>query len=340
MGGIQGTKSEPPPAAMPDFSVDHGEIYIYFINRFKQESPMQFRKILVPVDFSEFSDKAVEYALELALKFAADITLLHAIVLFQDDVDEEQRLQEYESLIERREKKIKNQMIKNSQTVSDRGVAVDSVILRGISAADVILDYLDDHPCDLVVMGTHGRTGLKHLLQGSVAEKVVRLAPVPVLTVHRSVKKFRINRLLVPIDFSAYCKEATDFAVFFAQNFGSEIHFLHVIEQEIHPSFYASGVDSIFEIDPGLKERVIKNMKEFLDDQLPGDLRKKFIVLEGKAHKEIVQYAKEKHMNLIVIATHGLTGLDYILLGSTTEKVVRWATCPVLTVKSREATDE
>ena len=294
---------------------------------------MNFNEIVVPVDFSEFSDKALEYALNLAENFSAHLTLLHAIVLFQDDIDEEQRLEEYETLIKKREQRIDNQMKSNRQKVHKRGVAVDTVILRGISAADAILDYLNGNNADLVVMGTHGRSGLTHLLYGSVAEKVVRLSPRPVLTVHRSVQKFNLEKILVPIDFSAYSKRATDYALFLSSRFNAEIHFLHVIEQEIHPSFYASGVESIFDIDRTLRERVLENTKEFLAEQLSDDIRCRFFVSEGKAHKEIVEFSKENKIDLIVIATHGLTGLDYILLGSTTEKVVRWATCPVLTVK-------
>jgi nucleotide-binding universal stress UspA family protein len=297
---------------------------------------MTFQQILVPVDFSPFSDKAVEYAIELAKQFSARITLLHAIVLFHDDVDEEQRLQQYHQLITQRESSAQEHIEGNRQSVHQQGIQVNTEIIRGISASDVILEYLHQHSYDLVVMGTHGHTGLKHLLLGSVAEKVVRFSPVPVLTVHRSIQKFQIRKILVPIDFSPYSKEAADYAFLFAQKFGATIEFIHVIEQEIHPAFYASGVDSIFEIDPSLKDRVIENLQEFIEDQKIEGIPIRFLVREGKAHKEIVEYAKENEVDLITIATHGLTGLDYILLGSTTEKVVRWSSCPVLTVKKQQ----
>ncbi len=294
---------------------------------------MEFKHILIPVDFSDFSNKALEFGLELAQRFNSEITLFHAVVLFQDDVDEESRVQEFEEYIKKREQQINTQMKDNQSQAQGRGIKTQTVIERGISAADSILEYLESHPVDLVVMGTHGRSGLKHFLQGSVAEKVVRLAPVPVLTVHRSVKHFNLKRILVPIDFSSYSKAATDYAIFFAEKTNASLDFLHVIEQEIHPSIYAAGIESIFEIDSNLKERVIQHMKEFLQDQLTDHLKVDYHVREGKAHKEIVEFVKEHDIDLIVIATHGLTGLDYLLLGSTTEKVVRWATCPVLTVK-------
>ena len=297
---------------------------------------MNLKNILVPIDFSDFSDKALEYALQLAENFESSLTILHAIVLFQDDVGEEERVQEYENWIKRREQKIHSQMKKNLHKAKVKNIKVKSVILRGINAADAILDYLDNHPFDLIVMGTHGRTGLKHFLLGSISEKVVRLSPIPVLTIHRSLTEFKLTKILVPIDFSIPSKDAADEAIVFSSFYEAVLEFIHVIEQDIHPSFYASGIESIFEIDKGLQKRVLENLQEFLADQLPPHIQTNYLVREGKAHREIVDYAKENEIDLIVIATQGLTGLDYALLGSTTEKVVRWATCPVLTVKRKE----
>jgi nucleotide-binding universal stress UspA family protein len=296
---------------------------------------MTIQHILVPLDFSEFSEKALDFALAIAEKFQSQVTLFHAVVLFQDDVGEEQRLQEYEEWIKRREQNIHHQMNNSQQKAESRGLKVNSIIKRGVNAADVIVEYLQDHPCNLVIMGTHGRTGLKHLLLGSVAEKVVRLSPIPVMTIHRSLQKLQVSKILIPIDFSIYSKDAADDAIALASSIGSSLEFIHVIEHDIHPSFYAAGIESIFQIDTGLKKRVITNLREFLADQLNPNIQAEYVVREGKAHKEIVDYAKEAQTDLIVIATHGLTGLDYILLGSTAEKVVRSANCPVLTVKKK-----
>ena len=294
---------------------------------------MHIKNILIPVDFSDFSDKALEYALYIAEKYSAKITLFHAVVLFQDDVGEEQRLQDYEEWVKRREETIRTQMNKNLHKAKKRGISVETAIGRGVNAADVILDFFNDKQFDLIIMGTHGRTGLKHMLMGSVSEKVVRLAPVPVLTIHRSIPDFRLKKILVPIDFSIHSKKTVDEALWMAKSFNASIEFIHVIEQDIHPSFYASGIESIFQIDKCLRDRVIDNLKEFIAEQLQGKIPVEFRVKEGKAHREIVDYAKENEIDLIVIATHGLSGLDYVLLGSTTEKVVRWSTSPVLTVK-------
>ena len=294
---------------------------------------MTFERILVPVDFSDCSGKALDYAIRFGELYGAELTLFHVITLFQEDVDEIKKVHELEAYVKRQEHKIHKELEKQFHRVIDRGVRVRSEIQRGISAADTILEYLAEYNFDLVIMGTHGRTGLKHLIQGSVAEKLVRLSPVPVLTVHRDVEKIEFDRILVPIDFSLHSRRAVQYADSLARNFNAHLVFLHVIEQEIHPSFYAAGVTSIFEIDKTLKERVVENMQEFIADIVSDGLSVEYTVHEGKAHKEIVDYARENDVDVIVIATHGLTGLEYLLLGSTTEKVVRWADCPVLTVK-------
>ncbi|MFZ0390937.1 MAG: universal stress protein, partial [Calditrichia bacterium] len=236
----------------------------------------------------------------------------------------------------KREERLHHQLGESRKKADQKGISVKTELGRGVSASDVILDHLNGNSFDLVIMGTHGRSGLKHFLQGSVAEKVVRFSPVPVLTVHRSLTSTQIQKILVPIDFSAYSKSATDYAIEFARKTGATLSFMHTIEHDIHPSFYASGIDSIFQIDTELRDRVIENMRNFLSDQLPAEMTAQYHVSEGKAHKEIVEFSKENQVDLIVIATHGLTGLDYILLGSTTEKVVRWANCPVLTVRRKD----
>ncbi len=296
---------------------------------------MDVKKILLPLDFSEFSEKALEFAIGISTKFDIHLTLLHVVVLFQDDIDESERLEQYEKWIKKQEANVIRQMNSSKDKVKKHGIQVDTEIIRGISAAESILEYIESIKFDIVLIGTHGRTGLKHLFLGSVAEKIVRLSPIPVLTVHRSIHKFQLQKLLVPIDFSPYSQESAEIAISLAKEFNAEIDFLHVIEQEVHPSFYAAGIESIFQIDKDLKDRVIQNLRDFLAEQVHPDLPVNYIVKEGKAHKQIVDISKEKNSDIIIISTHGLTGLDYFLLGSTTEKVVRWANCPVLTVKKK-----
>lgn len=290
---------------------------------------MKIKKILVPVDFSECSNKAVEFAMHFGDKFNAHITLLHIVSLFHEDVNEESRLHDFESVIQKREQWINGKLKEHENTADQHEVKIDSVLLRGFTTADKILEYIQENNFDLVIMGSHGRTGIKHLLQGSVSEKVVRLSKIPVLTIHHSTKNYDPKIILVPIDFSKFSKIAVERAQFFARLFNAKIIFLHIIEQVIHPAFYAANIESVFQIDPGLKKRTFNKLKEFVDLV---EIKSEYLVLEGKAYKEIVETAKKKKVDLIVMGTQGLTGLDYFLMGSTAERVVRLAECSVLTV--------
>jgi nucleotide-binding universal stress UspA family protein len=290
---------------------------------------LNIKKILVPVDFSECSNKAVDFALHLGEKFNAHITLLHIVTLFHEDVNEETRLQDFEKIVQTKEQWINRKLKEHHNTADQQKVDVESVLQRGFTPADKILEYIQENNFDLVVMGSHGRTGIKHFLQGSVSEKIVRLSKIPVLTIHHSTKKYDPKVILVPIDFSKFSKIAVEHAMFFCRMFNAKIIFLHIIEQAIHPAFYASSIESVFQLDPELKQRTLKKLAEFVDTS---EIQPEYLVLEGKAYKEIVEITKEKNVDLVVMATQGLTGLDYFLMGSTAERVVRMAECSVLTI--------
>jgi nucleotide-binding universal stress UspA family protein len=290
---------------------------------------MSFKKILVPVDFSEFSDKAVEYAMFLAEKYCADITLLHAIVLFEEDFDEEEQLQLYEKIIEKKENDRTKQMESHCKVGKNRGIGIDSVLLRGFSVPDSILDYISDKDFDLVVLGTHGRTGLGKWILGSVAEKIVRLSPIQVLTIHKDFDKMNIKKILVPVDFSEYSKIPVDRGIAIAREFNAKLEFLHVVEMESHPEFYTISFEPILKANPDLKQHIIKNMIK-----ITGISKDKsaYAVTEGKVYKEIKKYAENNQIDLIVMATLGKSELEHFLVGSNSERVVRIASCPVLTV--------
>lgn len=291
---------------------------------------MKVAKILVPVDFSEFSERAVAYALDLAEKYAAHITLVHAMVLHYEDIEETQQFEEYEKLLEIREERTQQQLRKHNQQADKQGISIDYKTLRGISAADALLEFINDSDYDLVIIGTHGRTGVKRWLYGSVTEKVVQHSTVPVLTIHSDWEKLSIEKILVPVDFSDYSKKAAEAAREFARQFNARLVFLHVIVQEVHPAYYATSYDSLFIIDPHLQARSIKNLKDFTGGEIKNA---EYVTREGRAYKEIVEYAKESECDLILMATRGLTGLEHLLIGSNTERVVRLAHCPVLTLE-------
>lgn len=298
---------------------------------------MNYEHILVAADFSEFSAKAVEFAFAFGKQCRGRLTLAHVVEPFKEEIGETIQPHDSESWARKEEKEIQQQVQPYLDKAGSNQMPIDFVMLRGFNPADTLLDFLGANRFDLLVIGTHGRGALKHLFQGSVAERMVRVSPIPVLTVHRSVEKFNIEKILVPIDFSPNSQLAADYAASIARIWNAKIVFFHTIEPEIYPSDYDyENSVPVSAFDRNLHQTVLENLKEFVADSVHESRVENYVVKEGLAHKEIVKYAKQNKVDLLVIATLGLTGMAYLLLGSTAEKVIRWTTCPVLTVKGNQ----
>jgi nucleotide-binding universal stress UspA family protein len=290
---------------------------------------MNLKSILVPVDFSPFSDNAVDYALFLAEKFCAKITLFHAITLFHEEFEESEHFETFKGLVEKKEKECAQRLGSHCATGKSKGVSIESVISRGFSAADLILDHIAQNDDDLVVMGTHGRTGLSKWLIGSVAQKVIQHSPVPLVTIHKEYKKHKIKNMLVPVDFSDYSKKAVEYGIEIAKAFQAKLHVLFVVTMGDHPEYYNVAWEPFLKENPQFKKDIKQRLIDFTG--LP-EAEAAYDVVEGKAHQQIKEYAERHPMDLIVMGRHGTGALEHLLMGSTTERVVQISPFPVLTV--------
>ncbi|MEG8947155.1 universal stress protein [Rosettibacter firmus] len=142
-----------------------------------------------------------------------------------------------------------------------------------------------------------------------------------------------INKILIPIDFSDYSKNALKYAVEFAKHFNSQLYLIYVIEPVIYPADFSMGQVAIPSIDTDIKTRAEEELKNLAKTLIDPSLTVETIIKTGKPFVEINETAKEKDIDLIIIATHGHTGVEHLLFGSTAEKVVRKAPCPVLTLR-------
>lgn len=291
---------------------------------------MSFKRILVATDFSDFSDRAVEWALLFAESYQASLTLVNSIVINGEFMALESTITKFASYIVTATEHSRQRFKPYLEKAARKGIEVDYKILTEIqSAADSILKYIRDSNYDLVVLGTHGRSGFKKWIFGSVSAKIVKLSPIPVLTVHLSHLKPAINKILVPTDFSEHSTKAMDFAIPLARKFKSGIEFLHVVDQEIHPAHDTASMKLLLKADPDLKERSIQLLNEFVEYHGEKAI---YAVTEGRGYREIVHYAQNNPVDLIVMSTRRLTGLKHLFIGSTTERVAQLAPCPVLTV--------
>jgi nucleotide-binding universal stress UspA family protein len=299
---------------------------------------LQLQKILFPTDFSKCSEQALAHAVFLAEKYEAEIYVLHVITIFEDQPSiVSNEIAETKEMVKKLEDVAEKQLNKILDSHSSNDIKITTEIKRGLSAAPAILEYASENKIDLIIMGTHGRRGLGHLLLGSAAEEVVRLAPCPLFTI-RELKDpkpvMHVNNILVPIDFSNYSEKALAYASEIAQSYNAQLQVLHIIEETMHPAFSVTGKSSIFDLVPDIKDDSRKRAEKILSNFVSDRVKSKIFIQGGRAANDIIKFAKENSTDLIVIATHGLTGLEHMLLGSVTEKVVRMAHCPVFTVKA------
>ncbi len=299
---------------------------------------LTLNRILFPTDFSPGSERALDTALALAQEFDAELHMLHAVVLHADDPnDPAHHFPDAEEVRLRLEKTANQRMESGIAERAAGSLKIQHSHRRGFSVAPTILEHALEFDPDLIVMSTHGRRGLDNILLGSVTEEVVRFANCPVLTVRSGEEAPAFPStapILVPVDFSEHSRQALTLARDIAATFGSKVCALHVFERPIHPEIYLGGMplDSpdFHTVEGSLREALATFVAETPGAEVPVV---SLDVVEGRAVPAILDFVLDSGAGLVVIATHGLTGLAHVLLGSVSEKVVRRATCPVLSVK-------
>lgn len=303
---------------------------------------LPIEKVLHPTDFSDGAAAAFDHALHLARHFEADLHLLHVVPTFGDDpilgayeaaVDDHAFFQE---LWDRAEA----QMRALVETHRHRDVPLLHVLTRGAAAGPAILNYAEAEAIDVIVMGTHGRRGVKHLLLGSVAEEVVHRAPCDVLTVRRQQgpgdEARPLQRILAPVDFSEQAVPLVQAAKEVAGSYGAQLHLLHVMAPLVPLAPFSPSL-SIHDLVPDVTEKTQARLEALLQEAAGPDVPAEVHVREGHPARTIIEVSEAQRADLIMIAPRGLTGLERFFLGSVAERVIRTASCPVLVAKTATA---
>lgn len=310
-----------------------------------------FARILVPLDGSPLAEGILPEVAELARRHGAEILLLRVALAHtfpgvdatEAQVHVVEEAETYLAGVERR--------------LAAEGIPVSSAVRYG-HAADEILDHAQARRADLIAMCTHGRTGLLRILLGSVAEAVLRGSPVPVLLLRakgmapawaearldrviapaplQQVERVSpaIRHILCPVDFSAHSDRAMEYAGDLARRFQADLTVLHVVYDPLditcshipHPPLEQLREEMIREAERVLERRVRRRLR-----LLP---RTKTAVAAGPPFRQIIRYARDHRVDLVVMGTQGLTGLDRLIMGSTAERVVRTAPCPVVSIRA------
>ena len=145
-----------------------------------------------------------------------------------------------------------------------------------------------------------------------------------------------LRKILVPIDFSEYSKKALQYAIPFARQFNAKIYLLYVVEPTVYPADFSFGQIGMPNVENELRVKGEQELHELITNEVKGAVQAEAVVKVGLPFVEVVSLAKDEDIELIVVATHGHTGVEHVLFGSTAEKIVRKAPCPVLVVRSEE----
>jgi nucleotide-binding universal stress UspA family protein len=303
------------------------------------EAMIEIRRILCPTDLSDLSRRAFEHAVALARGYESEIKVVHVLEPILPGPGPT-FYPSWKVLNPGVREQIEGEMAAMTSPAAESGVSVDCSVREG-GATNEILEEARTLPADMVVMGTHGRSGFERWFLGSVTEKVMRKAPCPVLTVPPLAEGLHpqgaslFGRILCPLDFSAPSDHALRYALSLAQEWRSEIVLVHVLEWPLAET--AGGEPAWFdsrEYRRFLEDDAHERLEQAVSDDARVWCRTDQVLASGKPWREVLRTAEERRTDLIVMGVRGRGRVDLALFGSTTQNVVRGAHCPVLVIHS------
>ncbi len=292
---------------------------------------LTLRTVLCPTDFSDVSARAETYAAALARHYDASLHLLHVdppmpVMAPYGEIPVDARMFEEQREIAEAE------LVKAGERARAGGITVDTTMKGGHPARE-ILALADRAQADMLVIGTHGRGGVEHLLLGSVAEKIMRKASCPVLVVPPGApgdSDALFSRILCPIDGSAASAHALTYALSLAQETDGHVTLLYVVEPV--PAAGEFGALDVEEYRRAGEEHARKVLRDAVPDDVRTWCRLDERVATGKPSERILDAATTERADVIVMGVRGRGAIDLLAFGSTTNEVIRRAGCPVLAV--------
>jgi nucleotide-binding universal stress UspA family protein len=282
------------------------------------------KRVLCPVDFSEYSAAALRMAGGLAKTLGAELTVLHAQHLEAPVYFTEAQIRALKGQLRRSIRAARTMVTDFVRKHLPRDLPRSIQVVEGNPVA-AILRAVSNSKADLVVMGTHGRTGLTKIRLGSVTDSVLRQITAPILTVGPGIKPSAslgtIHRILCPVNYRSSAGLASEYARILAERTGAELLLINIVE-------------------PGVPSQTLEEARKALCDWVAPELRERCtvreIVREGNSAEQIVAEAKSAGADLVVVGAQPRNSLGTMLFGSTTEAIIRHVPCPVLSVVRRE----
>ncbi len=307
-----------------------------------------YTRMLVPLDGSEYAEVVFPYVKELAGRLDIDVILLHVFASEASEFAPMHRayIEQAAEMVKREARKVQR---KSGASPQVKPVEVRGEMVVG-SPAEEILRFAEENKADFILTATHGRTGLRHWALGKVADKILRVAKVPVCLVRAGVPdqvpydRWPKKTILVPLDGSELAESVLPHVERLArQRDQVEVVLLRVCEPLVTPSYYAAELSGVPLNWGEYMQKETARSKQAAKEYLAG-IEKRFResnidvrseVLVGKAADEIIDYVKKNPLSLIVMASHGRSGLSRLVYGSTAESVLFGVASPLCLVKLR-----
>jgi len=288
---------------------------------------VNIEKLLLATDGSESSEGAIREAIRLAKRCSSRLSVISVI----------ETNPEYETtapqLLEKSEKAAREHLESVKARAKNEGVDCSTIILEGEDSYNYIAEEAAKNKTSMIIMGRRGRTGLKRLMMGSTTARVIGHAPCNVLVVPRAAK-LEFKGIVVGTDGSRYSAAAASEAIGLAKRNGSSLTVISVIPSEIVTDI-GFTMDQREFMDQQEMQEAEKSAKAVKEAAQKEGVNVKAFVLSGKPSDALIQTAQEQGADLLVVGSHGRTGLEKLLMGSVAERVIVLASCPVLVVKGK-----
>ncbi len=277
---------------------------------------VDYKNILIPTDGSECSEGAVREAIRLSKRFSSKLYIMNVI----------ETNPEFEALapdiIEKLEIKAREYLINVKNRADKEGIVCETIVHQGEDTYRFIIEEAVKRNADLIVMGRRGRTGLMRLMMGSVTARTIGHSPVDVMVVPRNAF-VELKNIVVATDASKYSQVAAERAINIAESTGASLFAVAVTRPDAVESRIKESDDALTRIKMEAEKKGVKIKTEHIKNK-PHE----------KIYEVIIEFAKKNGADLIVVGSHGRTGITKLLMGSVAERIIGHSDCAVLVAKS------
>lgn len=301
-----------------------------------------YDRILIPLDGSPVAEQVLPLAKMIAARFQSSAVLLRVIEPLHERLRVDGETLSTEDQIELLRTSAMDYLTTVLHTFTAAAIPAQVKIRVG-AAAPEILQFAESAHVELIAMATHGRTGPQRWVYGSVADKVLSSASVPVLLVRASETPpafAPLTRILVPLDGSALAERALIPASQWAKAFAAEILLLRVWQPSVYAHDGFTGGLSLVELDDALQRAAEEYLRQKTRELEAQGVRVRWAAQLGSVADRILEAAEKRGANLIVMSTHGRSGIGRWVMGSTADRVLRTSSIPVLLVRSGTAVEQ